>query len=60
MDPGDCFVAIIENSSNASHSSDSVCRLYEVGRCKEHDEQDDEEDEEENVSVKFKPKNSLN
>lgn len=50
VDPADKYVAIIENSSKVSHSSESVCRLYEVGRCKEDDEQDDDEEEDENVS----------
>ena len=49
VDPGDCFVAIIENS-NVSLNQDSVCRLYEQGRCKEDDEQDGDEEEDENVS----------
>lgn len=49
MDPADCFMAIIENSNSITHSAETVCRLYEVGRCKEDDEQDDDEDEEDNV-----------
>lgn len=51
--PGDCFIAVVENSTRMSNdmmsSSESVCRLYEVGRRKEEDddEEGDEEEEEE-------------
>ncbi|RWS31137.1 protein VPRBP-like isoform X3 [Leptotrombidium deliense] len=53
VDPGNCFVAVVENQSNRDVLSpmESACRLYEVGRCKEEDDEeadDDEEEEEEN------------
>lgn len=52
VDPGDNFIAVIENGPAARDlcgmsPSDNVCRLYEVGRTKEPDEEVDEEEEEE-------------
>ena len=51
VDPGDNFIAVVENMSTREairyESGESVCRLYEVGRNKEADEDVDEDDEEE-------------
>jgi len=53
VDPGDNFIAVIENGNIQTRDmcgmspSDNVCRLYEVGRSKEPDEEADEEEEEE-------------
>lgn len=52
VDPGDNFIAVIENGMSRGDManmspSDNVCRLYEVGRSKEPDEEADEEEEDE-------------
>ena len=50
IDPSDCFIAIIENQcnrDNSIYSQDKVARAYEIGRCREEDdeERDDEDDD---------------
>lgn len=49
-DRTDCFLAIVEQnqmSRDTLTSSESVCRLYEVGRKKEGDDDEDDEDADE-------------
>lgn len=49
VDPGNCFIALVENQSSRDSivSTESVCKLYEVGRCKEEDDEEAEDDDEE-------------
>ncbi|XP_077571091.1 ddb1 and cul4 associated factor 1 [Stigmatopora nigra] len=43
-DSKDCYLAVIENQD--SNNTDTVCRLYEVGRQRLAEEEEDEEDQE--------------
>lgn len=50
VDPNDNYIAIIEAIRDASiYSQDNVVKVYEIGRCREEDdeERDDEDDEDE-------------
>ncbi|KAI1277988.1 Protein mahjong [Halotydeus destructor] len=51
--PGELYIAVVENSSQRDvyqQTSESVCRLYEVGRSKDDDDEEaDEEDEDDEV-----------
>lgn len=44
-DTKDCYLAVIENQDSVN--TDTVCRLYEVGRQRLAEEEEDEEDQEE-------------
>lgn len=50
VEPSDNYIAIIENQCNRDNSifsNDKVARIYEIGKCREEDdeERDDDEDE---------------
>ena len=56
IDPSDSYIAIIENQcnrDNSIYSQDKVTRVYEIGRCREEDdeERDDDEDDVEDESM---------
>jgi HIV-1 Vpr-binding protein len=48
--PSETYIAVIENQNRSGDvlaNSESVCRLYEVGRSKEEDDEEADDDEEE-------------
>lgn len=50
VDPNDNYIAIIESirDSNIYSSQDNVAKVYEIGRCREEDDEErDDEDEDE-------------
>ncbi|CAG2112664.1 unnamed protein product [Medioppia subpectinata] len=48
VDPGDCYIALVENQSNREvFANESVARLFEIGRSKEDDDEEDDEDDDE-------------
>lgn len=50
IDPSDSYIAIIENQcnrDNSIYSQDKVARIYEIGRCREEDDEERDEDEDE-------------
>lgn len=51
IDPGDNLIAVVENNAKDETATESVCRLYEIGRGRESDDegQEDEDEDQEDL-----------
>lgn len=52
VDRSDSFLAVVENiqvNSQQITSDESICKLYEIGRCKEDGEDDEDDDDDEDI-----------